>query len=181
LASGVSSGSPAIALLRLAVLVAGHAEIGVVDAGIDADPAGEVHLGDLVPLIGDHVGVAVGAGKAVLHVLRRRVLSVLQVFRDLLGAMAARADRRDLLLLVPVVERLRVAGEVPFPELDRRPPLHGASNADSGECRRQNHDRGRRDSASTMTNGRHDCSLSARLGTGAHEMRHDDHGGAGRH
>ena len=37
---------------RLAALMAGHAQIGVVIAGVDADAAGEVDLGHGVPRIG---------------------------------------------------------------------------------------------------------------------------------
>ena len=58
--------------------------------------------------------MAIGAGKAVLDVRSRRIFPFLQIFREAIGSMAARADCRDFLLLVPVVERLGAPVEVPL-------------------------------------------------------------------
>ena len=92
--------------------MAGHAKVGVVVAAIDGQSAGEGHFVDLVPFIGQHVGMAIGACIAVFYVGGRRGFSGSEVFRQAIGAMAARTYRGYFFILIPVVKRLAVPIEV---------------------------------------------------------------------
>ena len=68
--------------------------------------------------------MATGAGADIRHMLEaadcRRVSDK---FRKAHGAVTARTRRGDLLLLIPVVESVGMAVEVPFPETKWHPCL----------------------------------------------------------
>jgi hypothetical protein len=117
---------------RFAALMAGHAQAGVVVARVDRNAARKRHLGDLMARIGHHVGVTGGAGERVLDMRGRGGLARLQIFGKAVDGMAAGADGGDFLFLVPVVERLAVAIEMPLPEFDGHRLLLGECGTGEG-------------------------------------------------
>jgi len=69
--------------------------------------------------------MAIGACEAILDVRSRRALPVRQIFRNAIGAVAARANCKDFLFLIPVMEGFSLAVEMTLPELETNTHLRG--------------------------------------------------------